>query len=327
VTEARKSGQSNTSTATNKETQNMPTIVAFLDVLGFANYTQEDLLSAQMLLSHQQFILSQKLNDGTTHPPSSYSDSGVARLAESNLADSFQHFLPFSDSTFIVSAEPDKFIRQLSHFLISCVKLVDHAYSDPEDPAHPESVTIKEFGTGQTSQERWYPPLWRGGIATRDLRVFDAIALVDHNKVNIPNLAGSAVVKAARLEKNGRGPRLFCANDFKENFGEDIRPYFQPIKNSDSVSELLWPAFLYADGTNPRVDMNDFFDLWSPAIGLWKSKKGQVSFEHYDEYLRLLIRSLMCWASRAGIADKAKEFVEERIRLDLGEALIEDYMV
>src|SRR5690606_35748043 len=117
-----------------------------------------------------------------------------------------------------------------------------------------------------------------GGLATGDLEAFKVTG-IDHGKpVAIPNLAGTAVVKAVRAEKAGkcRGPRLLCETGFETNFGEDIQPYFRPVTNS--VSELLWPAFLFERGNNPQVDMNQFHDLWHPAVGLWKSKRGQVAF-------------------------------------------------
>mgnify|MGYP000851915083 CR=1 FL=1 len=304
----------------------MPTIVAFIDVLGFSNYTEQDLAGAQLLLRHQEFILRQKLEDGQLHPANSYADPSLAASAEAHLVDSFKHFLPFSDSTFIVSESPDKFARQLSHFLMECLQLVGHVYSDADDPARPEAVAITELPSGQKHAERWYPPIWRGGLATGDLAAFNVTG-IDHGKpVTIPNLAGTAVVKAVRSEKAGkcRGPRLLCETGFETNFGRDIQPYFRPV--SGNVSELLWPAFLFERGDNPRVDINQFHDLWHPAVGLWKSKRGQVAFEHYDEFLKLLVRSFLRWAEVVGCEAEARENVRGWIGADLSEDLIDAYL-
>src|SRR6266542_1501761 len=150
----------------------MPAIVAFLDVLGFSNYTEQDLAGAQLLLRHQEFILRQKLQDGQLSPASIQVNTSVATLAEGHLVDSFKHFLPFSDSTFIVSESPDKFARQLRHFLMECLQLVGHVYNDADDPARPEAVEITEFPSGRKHAERWYPPIWRGGLATGELAAF-----------------------------------------------------------------------------------------------------------------------------------------------------------
>mgnify|MGYP001134035982 CR=1 FL=1 len=302
----------------------MPTIVAFLDVLGFSNYSEQDLAGAHLLLRHQEFILRQKLEDRQLHPASSYADPSLAALAEAHLVDSFKHFLPFSDSTFIVSESPDKFAKQLSHFLMECLQLVGHVYSDAEDPGRPEAVTITELPSGQKHSERWYPPIWRGGLATGDLAAFKVMGIDQGKPVSIPNLAGTAVVKAVRAEKAGKGPRLFCESGFESNFGSDIQPYFRRV--TDKVSELLWPAFLFERGNNPRLDMNQFHNLWRPAVGLWKSKRGQPVFEHYDEFLKLLARSFLRWAEVAGCEREAREKARGWISADLSEDLIEAYL-
>ncbi len=304
----------------------MPPIVAYLDVLGFSSYTEKDLYGAQLLLRHQEFILQTALQDGQSHPASSYTDPGLAAVAEAHLVDSFKHFLPFSDSIFIVSESPDKFARQLSNFLISCLRLVDRAY---DNPAKPEEVEITNITTGEKRVEKWYPPLWRGGIATGELAAFKAMGIENGKPVPIPNLAGMAVVKAAKLEEwakkeKCRGPRLFCEAGFEKLFGEDIKPYFQPVK--DSVSEFLWPAFLFQCGNNPQMDMQHFHDLWRPAVCLWKSKRGQPVFEHYDEFLKLLIRSFLRWAEVVGCKPEARKYVELWITADLSKELIESYL-
>ncbi|MEI7733382.1 MAG: hypothetical protein WCO56_27675 [Verrucomicrobiota bacterium] len=89
----------------------MPTVVAFLDVLGFSDYAKEDPDGAVRLLGHQEFILRLKIHDGKFYPPSKYSDPSLAATAEAHLVESFKHFLPFSDSIFIVSEDPDKFAK------------------------------------------------------------------------------------------------------------------------------------------------------------------------------------------------------------------------
>lgn len=302
----------------------MPTIVAFLDVLGFSPYTEEDLGAAMMVLNHQQFILDQKLHDGAHHPAQSYSDRDLARVAKSHLVDSFQHFLPFSDSTFIVSDEPDKFVRQLSHFLIECLGLVGHVYAHPEDSTHTEAVSITDMPGGATHQEKWYPPLWRGGLAAGTLQEFTVCALRNRQRVTVPNLAGTAVVKAVRLEKTSRGPRLFCKAGFENHFGPDIRSFFRPV--TASVNELLWPAFIYLDGNNLRPELQEFHTLWEPAVGLWKSKQGQPSFEHYDEFIRLLIRSFLCWGEVAGCTAETRAMAIDRFHADITTGPLENYL-
>lgn len=304
----------------------MATIVAFLDVLGFSNYTEEDIAGALRLLGHQEFILRQKLQDAKLHPPSSYSDSSLAALAEAHLVDSFKHFLPFSDSTFIVSETPDKFVRQLSHFLIDCFLLVGHVYDGAENPTRPEAVKVTEFPAGTTHHEWWYPPLWRGGLAMGDLVTGGVTGIENETIVRIPNLAGLAVVKAVWAEKspNCRGPRLFCKVGFESNFGPEIKPFFRQV--TETISELLWPAFFYNLNNKPETEMTEFHKVWGPALALWKSKRGHPAFEHYDEFLKLLVRSFLRWTEVAGCEREGREKVRVWISLGLPKDLVEAYL-
>jgi hypothetical protein len=302
----------------------MPSIVAFLDVLGFSNYTEEDFSGALRVLGHQELILRQKLQDGKMHPPSGYPDPSLAALAEAHLVDSFKWFLPFSDSVFVVSETPDHFARQLSHFLIECILLIGHVYDDPEDPVRPETVRITVLPVGTVHEENWYPPLWRGGLATGELVVGGVTGIEDGKEIRVPNLAGPAVVKAVLMEKKGRGPRLFCEVGFENVFGPEIRPFFRPV--TDTVNELLWPAFIYNLKNTPQIEMFEFHRLWQPAMAFWKSKRGQPVFEHYDEFLKLLVRSFLRWADVAGCENEAREKVRAWISADLPEDLIELYL-
>ena len=72
--------------------------------------------------------------------------------------------------------------------------------------------------------------------------------------------------------------------------------------------------------------MNQFHDLWQPAVGLWKSKRGQVAFEHYDEFLKLLVRSFLRWADIVGCEAEAREKVRGWIGADLSEDLVAAYL-
>jgi hypothetical protein len=209
---------------------------------------------------------------------------------------------------------------------MECLQLVGHVYNDADDPARPEAVAITELPSGQKHPERWYPPIWRGGLATGELAAFKVTG-IDHGKlVTIPNLAGTAVVKAVRAEKAGqcRGPRLLCEVGFESHFGVGIQPYFRPV--TSNVSELLWPAFLFERGSNPQVEMDQFHDLWHPAVSLWKSKRRQVAFEHYDEFLKLLVRSFLRWAEVVGCEAEARDRAQRWIATDLCKELVDSYM-
>ena len=312
----------------------MATIVAFLDVLGFSGYTKEDTDGAVRLLGHQELILNLKLQDGKLYPASKYSDASLAATAESHLVDSFKHFLPFSDSIFLVSEDPDKFANQLSNFLIECFMLIGHVFDAPkEDALRPEVVSIIEFPSMARRKEKWYPPLYRGGLASGEVRVGGVTAVEDGKALRVPNLAGSAAVKAVMTEKNClgpdkqkcRGPRLLCESGFEKNFGPDIQQYFRKV--TEETSELLWPAFIYNRNNNSSTEMFEFTKLWRPAMGLWNSKRGHPAFEHYDEFLKLLVRSFVRWSKIAGCEREAREKVRAWISADLSSESIDAYLL
>lgn len=311
----------------------MPTIVAFLDVLGFSDYTKKDTDGAVRLLGHQELILNLKLQDGRLYPASKYADASLAATAESHLVDSFKHFLPFSDSIFLVSEDPDKFAKQLSNFLIECFMLIGHVFDAPkEDALNPEEVSITEFPSMARRKEKWYPPLYRGGLASGEVRVGGVTAVEGGKALRVPNLAGSAAVKAVMAEKNClgpdkrkcRGPRLLCESGFEKNFGPDIQRYFRKV--TDETNELLWPAFIYNLNNNSSNEMFEFVKLWSPAVALWKSKRGHPAFEHYDEFLKLLVRSFLRWSEIAGCERDASNKLRAWLKADLSDDLVEAYL-
>lgn len=295
----------------------MPNIVAFLDALGFSAYTGEDLSGAVQLLADQQGVIARKLQDANHVPP-----SGLEEFATMRGVSAFKHFLPFSDSTFIISDQADQFLPQLAHFLIACFNLTGNAYRNGTEGSRPEEVQVKVFGgaTVTTEVEYWYPSMWRGGLGEGSLHVFDVTALRNGVTVQVPNLSGTAVVNAAKAESGGRGPRLFCSPDFSKHFSQHLQHYFRRV--DDRFYEFLWPAFAYGDG-NPSGEISNFSDLWFPAVGLWRSKKNTRAFEHYDEFLKLLIRSCICWARNAGYETEATDFVRQRVSHDLGADLVD----
>jgi hypothetical protein len=207
--------------------------------------------------------------------------------------------------------------------------LIGHAFDDAEDPIHPETVEITEFPSRARRKEKWYPPLWRGGLAFGEVRVGGVTAVEDGKDLRVPNLAGQAVVEAVRIEgwaktAKCRGPRLLCEASFKKHFEVNIQRYFRDV--TETVSELLWPAFIYNLNNNSRNEMFEFQKLWTPALALWKSKRGHVAFEHYDEFLKLLVRSFLCWAEIAGCKDEVRTSVRAWISADLPKDLVEVYL-
>ena len=84
--------------------------VAFLDLLAFSNHVRENTQDALLAFTTYRTILETKLTDDLVHPPTSYSNPILEDLATRHSVNSFNHFLPFSDSVFISSDDPNLFL-------------------------------------------------------------------------------------------------------------------------------------------------------------------------------------------------------------------------
>ena len=301
-------------------------LIAFLDLLGFSEYTRSDLTAAMGLLENQRGVLDDKLQEARIHPAEVYNDRGLAALAQAHSVDSFHDLLPFSDSLFITSLVPDLFAHQLSHFLAECFLLVGHAYADADNEDHPEEVQMRDLITARpTETVHWYPPLWQGGICAGEVCTVQARGILAAQPFTVPNLAGEAVVRSVGLHKTAKGPRLYCDDSFTTLVSNDVRAFIQPVPNT-AASELLWPAFQYVNRNNPTAEFCQFLDLWRPAVGLWKAKRADRAFEHYDAFLRLLIQSLISWGKHAGAEIDARDYAKAKVREYIGEDLVKDYV-
>jgi len=249
-------------------------------------------------------------------PAGSHSDPELRNLALSGEVGSFESFLPCSDSIFIISNQPDLLIQQVSRFLIDSFKLTSSAFEHPENPTDPAAVTVTELsvhGISGQHDEHWFPLLFRGGISFADVLTPQVTAIVHGRKTNTANLAGRAVVNAVGLEKTGKGPRLFCRNDFYDLLNTQNHNFMAEVIG-DHCYELLWPAFIYHDSGQPHVEINHFTDLFLPAANLWQAFRQQPEVEpHYREFLKLIVRSAQKWFSLHDSLEMANKHIEEKI--------------
>lgn len=296
----------------------MDKIVAYLDILGFGNHTYTNVEEALELLSDYQTIINQKIIDNKLHPPSSYS-SQLQDLAKQNIIDSFEYFLPFSDSLFIQSSTANDFIKQISSFLLDCFLLKSNNYYTPEDPSDPSKVTIKEIGieNGKVVKKdkpyHWHPLLFRGGISYGNTCVFDINAIVGSNLTKIKNIAGPALVKAVKeLETSGKGPRLFCDIEFIGQLDDEINKYCKEL--SDSHYEILWPAFHFIKGNDLKSESSKICELIRPVANLWKAYNHLSFGIHYWEFLRLVVGASIKYFETQGDRKVAEEAISNCLK-------------
>ncbi len=298
----------------------MDKIVAYLDILGFGNHTYTNVEEALELLSDYQMIINQKIIDNNLHPTLSYS-SELQDLAKQRIVDSFEYFLPFSDSIFIQSFNANDFVKQLSRFLLDCFLLKSNKYSNPEDPSDPSKVTLKDVkikNNEVVEKERpyhWHPLLFRGGISYGEAYVFDMNAIVDSNLTKIKNIAGPAIVKAVKeLEPLGKGPRLFCDAEFFNQLDDKTKKYCKKLSESDKHYEILWPAFYFIENNDLEIESYKIFELLRPVSNLWKAYNHMPFGEHYWEFLKLVVSSSVRYLENNGNKDNAKNIISKHLK-------------
>jgi hypothetical protein len=286
---------------------------AFLDLLGFSEYTKTDLVGAARLLESQRTILTTRLADANW-----YRDHGtpVNAFASARLATSFDHFLPFSDSICIASSDPNLFLRQLAAFLTNAFLYTGHAYAYRDNPENPTAIDVPVFGASGITQEtqNWFPALWRGGLGYGRVEVFGSHGLVDKTLCALPLLIGEPVLEAVALEKsNRRGPRLFCRPGFKHNISDGLlQPFFVPAEGGD-CEEFLWTGCNYNDTGKFEIEFGTIHELLEPAIALWEAKRGTNVEGHYWAFVLLVVRGALKWAETRQRLTDARDLLRHQL--------------
>jgi hypothetical protein len=222
--------------------------------------------------------------------------------------DSFEHFLPFSDSIFLSSTDPSKFILQLGHFVLNCFRFTAAHYLRPEEPADPTLITIPTIGLNAESQvvtstksEHLFPTLFRGGIAWGEVIPIQLFGLVEKQPVQIANLAGKAVVEAVNLELTVKGPRIVFTQSLYYQLDAGARMYVHETAIK-GLYELLWPGLQYIWENGPS-EVQSFYSLFIPAVNLWRGYNHTPYAEHYFSFVELVVSStLHVFASKGMLA-------------------------
>lgn len=299
----------------------MKKVVAYLDLLGFRNFTEKDPQGALVLLSNYHEIVSFRCGGKRNYLPELYKeyDEKYKNLNSLVSMDSFEYLMPFSDSLFIVSNDPNKFLKQISIFLLDCFLFTAHQYSFPkykEDPTKVEVISFSrtEEGKLQTvkKDEHWYPTLFRGGITFNKVNTFKINSIENFGLKQLPNLAGKAVVKAVMLENIGKGPRLFCDSKFVEVLNNESKQFIETIDNN-KYFEILWPAVYYnfdnaIDNNNWGSVANRFLDIFTPAANLWKAFNHEEFSIHYYKLLKLIVKSSLKYFRKQESFKEIKEY-------------------
>lgn len=295
-------------------------ICAYIDILGFRNYINENQRGAIMLLQNYQTqlqFLKDFPNDDYTAP---------------YRKDSFKYLIPFSDSIFFYSEQPSEFVVQLSDFVNGSFSFTSDAFSNPEDPEHPENVTEKgviwENGKAVVKNfpEKWFPLLFRGGIGFGDARVMELNCIHDSAMRKTPFVFGNSVIEAVKMEtvkvngENIKGPRILCTKEFHNQLNEHARKIVHLAFDKPEYYEVNWTAvhYLMTDDPNElfvnQLLMNDFYlHMFVPASSLWKAYRTTTNELHYRNFLKLILKGVQHYFDGTEYLDQVNDYIKESI--------------
>jgi len=274
-------------------------VVAFIDLLGFKNYvTKGDPTFAYMLLNdfHSQIIT--RMSDSSL--PKAIIKGANAKvirfLEEANGIDSFEEFHPFSDSVFLASTDPDRFVLQLSTLLVDSFMLTADAF---DREIGPDQITrlqvrypvIDAEGKVRIEEETEvrYPILLRGGVVFDDAKVAHIPGLTLGKPMKNATLVGPGVIKAYGIEQlHIKGPRIICDENFARQVNRrEAKILLNPTSNKNYF-DMLWPAAQYFDA-GPEADVQaKTRELFRRASNLWKAFSHLEFGIHYYNFLKLV---------------------------------------
>ncbi|MCX6250608.1 MAG: hypothetical protein NTX61_07645 [Bacteroidetes bacterium] len=285
--------------------------VAFLDLLAFSNHVRDNTKDALLAFTTYRTILETKITDDLVHPPTSYSNPILQDLATRHSVNSFNHFLPFSDSVFISSDDPNLFLKQLGSFVLHCFTFTSRQYQNPDDPSNPIKV-VHKFKDNTIIEENWYSTLFRGSIALGEAIPIELMGIVNSKPQKIANLAGKAVVRAVGLESKIKGPRIVFEKELFEKLDSSTKVYTAETEVK-GLYELLWTGFHYIL-SNGHSEINDFYELFLPAVNLWKAYNHTPFSEHYFKFVELVVTGTLKVFDANGHRDIAINKVTEMIK-------------
>lgn len=302
----------------------MEKVVAFIDILGFSSYVNNDIQDAIMVLTNANAIIDQLIFEKSIHPPLSYPPE-IQNLALRTSITSIEDYLPFSDSVFITSSDASQFVLQLGNFLSSAFLLTARQYAtavDKTDPTKSRAITPVVDPSGQVTVDRidtHIPPvLFRGGMAFGEVERIKPSAIVDGTRVNMWSLAGSAVFQAVGLEGSFKGPRIVFESDIYNLLDAQARMYCRELPECPGRYEILWPAMNYILENPYSGEFHIFYEYMDAVFNLWKvfENDHKVGIQ-YEKFMEIIIASAINiynqhWRQKQFAVEKITKYLRQK---------------
>lgn len=285
-------------------------VVAFLDLLGFSWLMNNNIEAAYDNLNIFNRTIKTKISDNKLHPIDSYEDN-IKGFVENTAVTSFENMISISDSLIIGASDANLFTRQISHLISTLwIENSESFRSEIDDILNVQRKksynTIRDGDNITFENKKTFPIFFRGGISAGENVIFNVEnAVINGNLVSGVNVCGNDYVDAVKMEKSGKGPRLFCSKQFVDLLDDDCKKAIRKI--DDNNYELVW-TYYSCEATGYTID--DFQSnikkrldvLVLPAVmNLWKyyiSNRTEKSdeYKHYDEFIKLTCRGICKYA-------------------------------
>ena len=286
--------------------------VVFLDLLGFSWILENNEETALHCLDSIQLILKTKYQDSITHPYDSYSDKNVSDFALKSEISSFSHMINISDSLIIASSDHQNFIPQLCNFLSTTYfEYVTKSFRQPFSDINTVE-NLKIYKSYPKSDKHYHPKafpiLFKGGLSFgEEINFFERLGFNEHNQCSTLSVSGRTYLKAVKLEKAGKGPRIFCSKESIESLKGDCLNSVRKI--DEQTYEIIWTYYAFETGSRSS-DKNTNIEeglgkLLPPAINLYNyyaslydASKADNEQElcHYRELIKLICRGACQYA-------------------------------
>ena len=253
--------------------EKMKKICCFIDILGFKEAVNNN--SAFDLLENYQgtFEIAEIINS----------------IFNGNKYTSFCDFIPMSDSLFITGEDTNLFLKDLSTFLAETFLYT--------------SGTSKKI------------TLFKGAIAYTELETVQQKCKVNFKMNKQNNIVGKALNNAVLLDainKNNKGPRIFINDTFYAQLKKDSIEKYILVENN--TKELLWPYYAFDSNNDFVNELIKYKIEWlKKSLELYNCYKNEIFSEHYEEFVKLVIKTAVQTAKRRRNYDELKKEFESII--------------
>lgn len=314
--------------------ENDRTIVTFLDMLGFSNLIKKNSETAylniadvahRIKIKYDDQIKTEKGLDSCKNPQL------IQKHSQFSAINTFEHCIIFSDSVVIGASAKNAalFMEQLSRLLVDIVgdglsNIKGGIPSDIDSVPNKRSRYLDEDGMIRNHDA--YPILFRGGLSVgeRSKLLFQPVFQIEEKNISQGlSIIGVPYVEAIRLEKSGKGPRLFCSSQLAQILQEQLGKEAPIMKKVDedingNICEFIWTYYAVKQNQPkncPEKDIdNAIHNFLIPALNLagYYWKEGAVA-AHYLEFIKLIWEGIMLYAQINKIPEEKIKAIKEKM--------------